>query len=374
MAKFHLQIVVCSVREGRMSLPVAQWVYERLAAHEHFSVEFIDLAHWDFPQLAISRSPAMGEYETALQRAWGRTVARADAFLFVAPEYNHGYSGVLKNALDHIFAEWQDKPASCVSFGNVGGARMVENLQPVWIELGMVPSAPSHNLLGAFGKREGDRFVGDDGDAKRLDKTVGQLADWCRKLGRKPREGVADDASRVLVMGPGEETIASVVQPLKLNGWKAEGMLVPDDASALPDAREFDIVSFDRGALGAKADALREALIARNSDLRFVETIVPTAVRQIEAAHDARLGVPPTMQSIEADQSPGSVRIAGEALADTRLGLTGYRIDGGVERVRLGEFHPGAGPFEMTLPLKGEPLASLVADGDGAEFHHIAFA
>lgn len=378
MAQFHLQIIVCSVREGRMSLPVARWACEQLASHAQFSVELIDLADWDFPQLAVSRSPAMGDYETALQRAWGRTVARGDAFLFVAPEYNHGYSGVLKNALDHIFAEWLGKPASCVSFGNVGGARMVENLQPVWIELGMVPSAPSLHVMGAFGKREEDRFAGDEGDAKRLDKTVGQLVEWCGKLGRKPRErsaddASADDASRILVMGLGEETIASVVQPLALNGWKAEGMVVPDDPSGLPDARQFDIVSFGRGALGGKADRLREALLARNPDLRIVETIGPTAVRQIEAAHEALRGEPPLVRSIEADQSSGSVRISGEALADTRLGLTGYRIGGGVERVRLGEFHPGAGAFEITLPVKGERLASLVVDGDGAQFHHIAF-
>ncbi len=179
----HVQIIVGSVREGRLSLPVARWTHARLSAREDLTCELVDLQAWSFPQFALGKPPAMGDDGDRLQRAWGRTIARADAYLFVAPEYNHGYSGVLKTALDYLFEPWLGKPAACVTFGNVGGARMVENLQPVWIELGMIPSAPSTHLQGAYSKRSGSDYVGDEKDEKALRKTVDELLHWVDRTG-----------------------------------------------------------------------------------------------------------------------------------------------------------------------------------------------
>ena len=83
----------------------------------------------------FAKPPAMGAYQDALQLRWAKTISRGDAYIFVTPEYNHGYSAALKNALDYLFAEWQRKPASFVSYGNVEGATGVEHLRLVLVEL-----------------------------------------------------------------------------------------------------------------------------------------------------------------------------------------------------------------------------------------------
>jgi NAD(P)H-dependent FMN reductase len=80
-----------------------------------------------------------GNYSNELGKKWAAKVAEADGYIMVTPEYNHGYSAVLKNALDWVFPEWNGKPVGFVSYGNAGGARAIEQLRQVVIELQMVP-------------------------------------------------------------------------------------------------------------------------------------------------------------------------------------------------------------------------------------------
>jgi NAD(P)H-dependent FMN reductase len=182
MDGIRLQVIVGSIREGRMSKPIADWVMDVLAGRTDVAAELIDLKDVALPMLSVSKPPAAG-YVADYQRAWAATVARADAYLIVTPEYNHGVSPVLKNALDHVYGEWARKPVAFVAHGGMGGARAVEQLQQVAVALAMAPMPNALHLQGAGKKRDGDRFLGDEADARRLGGVVDELAWWARALG-----------------------------------------------------------------------------------------------------------------------------------------------------------------------------------------------
>jgi NAD(P)H-dependent FMN reductase len=112
IGKLIIQVVVGSVPEGRKSLPIARWVFERATLRTEFQVELVDLAQWPLPMLALAKPPAMGLSGDVDQRRWAAKVRLADGYVLVSPEYNHGPSAVLKNALDYVWAEWGRKPAA----------------------------------------------------------------------------------------------------------------------------------------------------------------------------------------------------------------------------------------------------------------------
>ena len=179
----HLQIIVGSVRKGRTSLRIAEWFRALAARHRDFSVELVDLKTWDLPMFDLAKPPAMGAYEDARQKEWAEKVAQGDAYVFVCPEYNHGYPAALKNAVDYLFAEWHRKPAAFVSFGNAEGARAVEQLRLVLIELQMAPLATALHIRDLGKKLDDSAFVGDDQDAKRATAVLDDLSWWAAALG-----------------------------------------------------------------------------------------------------------------------------------------------------------------------------------------------
>lgn len=181
MSPIRLLVIVGSIREGRLSKPIADWAMSRIGERPDFAPELIDLLDLDLPMLAVSKPPAAG-YVADYQRAWAAKVGEADAFLFVTPEYNHGISPVLKNAIDHVAGEWARKPAAFVGHGGMGAARAIEQLRLVIGALGMAPIASALHLQGAAAKREGDRWGGDDADARRLSRVLDDLLWWARAL------------------------------------------------------------------------------------------------------------------------------------------------------------------------------------------------
>ncbi len=129
-AKPVLQILIASTRPGRAGEPVARWVEQIARAHDGFEVELVDLAEVALPFVDEPNHPFMRQYTQQHTRDWSARVARSDAFVFVAPEYNYGVSAVLKNALDFLFFEWQYKPVGVVSYGGVSaGTRGVQALK-----------------------------------------------------------------------------------------------------------------------------------------------------------------------------------------------------------------------------------------------------
>lgn len=179
-------LIVGSVREGRLALPVAHWVAERAAGRADLACELVDLADWDLPFFYRPRPPATGDYDER-QRRWAAKVGPADGYILVAPEYNHGPAAVLKNALDTVYAEWNRKPVAFVSYGGMGGARAVEQLTCTARELQMAPLESAIHLIGAGARREGERFLADEKDDRRLARLFDELAWWGRAL-RSARE------------------------------------------------------------------------------------------------------------------------------------------------------------------------------------------
>jgi NAD(P)H-dependent FMN reductase len=135
-----LQIISASTRPGRRGIAVARWVRQLAEQHGGFDVELVDLAEVDLPVFDEPHHPRLQQYTHQHTRDWSATVARADAFVFVTPEYNHSFPAGLKNALDYLSREWADKPAGLVSYGGVSaGLRAATALKPVLAALRMVP-------------------------------------------------------------------------------------------------------------------------------------------------------------------------------------------------------------------------------------------
>lgn len=135
-----IQVIVGSTREGRFADHVLSWVRDRLESRPDLKTEVVDLR--DFP-LPFFDGPApaknVRQYTLPEVARLGETIDRADGFLVLTPEYNHGYPAVLKNALDWTFAEWSRKPITFVGWGNTGGARAIEQLREVAVEFEMAP-------------------------------------------------------------------------------------------------------------------------------------------------------------------------------------------------------------------------------------------
>ncbi len=134
-----LMIVLASVREGRVGLPIAEWVNKAVVADGRFEVDYVDLVELALPLMDEPNHPRFRQYTKAYTIAWSERVAAADAFLFAFPEYNYSYSAPIKNALDYLQGEWDRKPVGFVNWGgNSAGTRAQAALRPVISALGMV--------------------------------------------------------------------------------------------------------------------------------------------------------------------------------------------------------------------------------------------
>src|SRR5690349_12098172 len=161
MSRPVLQVVVASTRPGRRGLAVAAWIQQLAEQHSGFDVELVDLAEVGLPVFDEPNHPRLQQYTHEHTKDWSATVSRADAFLFVTPEYNHSFPAGLKNALDYLSREWADKPVGLVSYGGVSaGLRAATALKPVLAALRMVPvvEAVSIPFFAQF-LTEDDEFV-----------------------------------------------------------------------------------------------------------------------------------------------------------------------------------------------------------------------
>ncbi len=139
---FNLKIIIASTRPGRKGPAIAQWVTETAQADPRFSVEVLDLATINLPLMDEPNHPRLQQYQHQHTKDWSATIAAADAFIFVMPEYNFGYTAPIKNALDYLFNEWAHKPVGLVSYGGIGaGMRAVQLLKPVLVALRLTPAA-----------------------------------------------------------------------------------------------------------------------------------------------------------------------------------------------------------------------------------------
>ena len=135
MSDLHIGVILGSTRPGRNGKGVADWVIEKTAGRPGATYELVDLADYPLPLLDEPAPASMQQYTKQHTKRWAAKVAEFDGFVFVSPEYNHSTSGVLKNALDFLNVEWNDKAAALVTYGSVGGARAAEHLRAILSEL-----------------------------------------------------------------------------------------------------------------------------------------------------------------------------------------------------------------------------------------------
>lgn len=139
--KTKIQIIIGSTRQGRYSDKAAQWLLEELKKETQVEAELVDLRDYTLPFFDEPISPMRGNgtYTKPEVQKWADKIKSADAYIMITPEYNHGYSAVLKNAIDHLYPEWNYKPVGFLSYGAAGGARAVEQMRQVVVELKMLP-------------------------------------------------------------------------------------------------------------------------------------------------------------------------------------------------------------------------------------------
>jgi NAD(P)H-dependent FMN reductase len=130
-----IAIIVGSTRPGRKAEAVARWVHGIAAKRNDAQYELVDVAEFGLPLLDEPVPPSLNKYSKPHTQAWSARIAPFDGFVFVTPEYNHGTSGALKNAIDYLYVEWNNKAAGFVAYGSAGGTRAVEQLRLVMAEL-----------------------------------------------------------------------------------------------------------------------------------------------------------------------------------------------------------------------------------------------
>ena len=187
----RIGIILGSTRPNRNGEQVAKWVYDIASRRSDAEFELVDLLDYPLPHLDEPLPPSMGQYHNEHTRQWAEKIASFDGFVFVTPEYNHGTSGVLKNAIDYLYAEWNNKAAGFVSYGAVGGARAAEHLRLVAGELQMadVRQQVALSLLTEF--ENFTVFRPGDYNLAALDILLDQVIAWSTALAPLRRQAAA---------------------------------------------------------------------------------------------------------------------------------------------------------------------------------------
>lgn len=187
-----IAIIIGSTRPQRVGRDVAEWVYQAARQRDDAEFELIDLKDINLPLLDEPLPPAMGRYSQSHTKQWARIISGFDAFIFVTPEYNHSTSAALKNALDFLYAEWNNKVAGFVSYGSAGGTRAVEQLRLIVAELQMA-SVRGQVALSLFTDFQNMKtFTPADFHLKNLQQMLDQILAWggaLKSLGQNDEKG-----------------------------------------------------------------------------------------------------------------------------------------------------------------------------------------
>ena len=175
-------IILGSTRPNRIGEAVAKWVYGIASKRTDAQYEFVDVKDYNLPLLDEPAPPSRGNYSQPHTKGWAEKIGSFDAFVFVTPEYNHGTSGAMKNAIDYLFREWNNKAAGFVGYGSAGGARAVESLRLVMGEL-MVADVRAQVMLSLFTDFENFKtFKPAAMHEQALHTMLGQLVAWAGAL------------------------------------------------------------------------------------------------------------------------------------------------------------------------------------------------
>ena len=176
MEKLNIGIIIGSTREGRVSPQVATWVKELADKRGDANYTIIDIADYKLPLLGEPGADASGAV------AWSEIIDKQDGFVFIVQEYNHSITGALKNAIDYLRTEWNNKAAGIVSYGSVGGARATEHLRGILGEL-LIADVRVHPALSLFTDFEnGSIFKPAQVQADSVNQMLDQVIPWSRAL------------------------------------------------------------------------------------------------------------------------------------------------------------------------------------------------
>jgi NAD(P)H-dependent FMN reductase len=145
----RIAIVTGSTRPGRLNEAVSCWLYGLAKERNDAAFELVDIADYNLPLLDEPVPASLGQYRHQHSKRWAEQIESFDAYVFVTPEYNHSTSGALKNAIDYLSREWNNKAAGFVSYGAVGGTRAVEQLRLIMAAL-MVATVRAQVVLSLF--------------------------------------------------------------------------------------------------------------------------------------------------------------------------------------------------------------------------------
>jgi len=193
----RIGIIMGSTRQGRFSDRPANWIHDIARQRGDLAVELVDLRDYPLPLFDEAMSPAWAPPANPVARHWGVRLGGLDGLIAVTPEYNHGYSAVLKNAFDHAYAEFARKPIGFVGYGGVGAARAIEQLRLVSVELQMAPvrNAVHIGMVEFVGLlREGKSFEDFPHLAQAANALLDDIVWWARSL-RAARDADAQAAA-----------------------------------------------------------------------------------------------------------------------------------------------------------------------------------
>jgi NAD(P)H-dependent FMN reductase len=183
-------IILGSTRPGRNGEAVAKWVLELASQRTDAEFELVDLLDYKLPHLDEAAPPSFGQYSQPHTIEWSQKIASFDGYVMVTPEYNHSTSGALKNAIDFLYNEWNNKAVGFVSYGSVGGARAVEHLRLIAAEL-QLADVRSQVALSLFTDFANFRdFAPGEHQLPALHTTLDQVVAWSNALAPL-RAGVA---------------------------------------------------------------------------------------------------------------------------------------------------------------------------------------
>jgi NAD(P)H-dependent FMN reductase len=177
-----VEIIVGSTRPGRKADTVARWVHDIAARREDATYEVVDLCGYTLPHLDEPAPHRTGRYTRTHIHAWAQKISSFDAFVFVTPEYNGSIPGVLKDAIDFLYAEWNDKAAGFVGYGIQGGVRAVGHLRQILSDLAVIGTRSTVALTFAEDFQDYTRFTPGDPQLKNVAAMLDELVAHATKL------------------------------------------------------------------------------------------------------------------------------------------------------------------------------------------------
>lgn len=184
-------IIISSTRAARVGEQAARYVESVAKKRTDLAFEIVDLRDYPMPFFDEIASNAYVPSSNAVARAWQEKIASLDGFIFVTAEYNNSITAALKNALDYAYPEWNRKAAAFFSYGSAGGARAVQHLRDICVELQMAPVRQSVLIMGKdfYPIMNGERQVKDlDQLEGQVDAMLDQLSWWTGALKRARKQ------------------------------------------------------------------------------------------------------------------------------------------------------------------------------------------